>query len=109
MKDRKNTVVAGLQVNGGKLKSGGSSHKYAYKVVRNGQIILEENLGNADLKRFKDSVNEVSNSRKQLMLGNDSLSYDYLFYRLNQELSVVCHWRALLTSKKEMISSATKL
>ncbi len=59
MKDRKNTVVAGLSVLNGKLKCGGNEDKYVFKVMRNGQVVLEENVGSADLKRFKDSVNEV--------------------------------------------------
>ncbi len=59
LKDRKNTVVAGLSVSSGKLKCGGNGDKYAFKIVRHGQVILEENIGEADLKRFKDSVNEV--------------------------------------------------
>jgi hypothetical protein len=32
---------------------------YFFKVLRKGEIILERNAGDVDLKRFKDSVQEV--------------------------------------------------
>jgi translation initiation factor IF-2 len=62
MRDGKKTVVAGLNVKTGKLCSAakdGDNCRVFYKVVRGGQTVLEESLGKVDLKRFKDTVNEV--------------------------------------------------
>lgn len=71
MNDKKNTVVAGLQVHHGKLKvpnteskstkaSGEIPCKYSYKVIRNGTTVFENIIESAALKRHKDTVYEVS-------------------------------------------------
>lgn len=58
LNDKKHTIVAGLTVTSGKLLNKGH-RQYIYRIVRDGEVILEENKGEVDLKHYKDSVNEV--------------------------------------------------
>lgn len=61
----KKSVVAGLSVQAGKLKSSGTnsgagSLSCIYRVKREEEVVLEEFCGKSHLKRFKDTVNSVS-------------------------------------------------
>jgi hypothetical protein len=49
-------VVAGLLVESGKLRLSNPKDTYIYHITRNGQLLLEDFAGKADLKRFKDKV-----------------------------------------------------
>jgi hypothetical protein len=66
-------VVAGLQVMSGRLRTKASHNSnsgnpgdhnanaggFVFRVLRNGQPILQESRGDCELKRMKNTVNEV--------------------------------------------------
>jgi translation initiation factor IF-2 len=53
------SVAAGCTVQTGKFHGPTNGFQYFYKVIRNGEIILDQSSYEIDLKRFKDSVKEV--------------------------------------------------
>lgn len=61
MNDKVKHVVAGLSVTAGRLKTSGSGSnaQYVYNVKRNGEVVVTD-LTALNLKRFKDTVYEVS-------------------------------------------------
>ena len=62
------SVVAGLSVQSGSLRNGSiegdNTGFYFYRVIRNGEVVLDESKGEVDLKRFKDSVKEVESGNE---------------------------------------------
>lgn len=70
---KSNVVVAGLLVQSGRLRNKASHNSntgnagdananaggFVYRVLRKGQVILEESKGVADLKKLKTVVHEV--------------------------------------------------
>ena len=71
----KNTVVAGLLVQSGRLRNkathnsgagagssvgGKASEGFVFRVIRNGNVLLDESRAGCDLKRLKTTVHEVN-------------------------------------------------
>ena len=68
-----NQIVAGLQVMSGRLRTKASHNSnsgnpgdahanaggFVFRVLRNGQPVLQESRGDCELKRMKNTVNEV--------------------------------------------------
>ncbi len=58
MDDKKKTVVAGLLVTSGKLRTSGAT-TYVYRLKRGEEEVLSDFSGEVGLKHFKESVHEV--------------------------------------------------
>ncbi len=59
MDDKRKTVVAGLMVTSGKLRTSGAV-TYVYRVKRGDQEVLSDFSGEVAIKHFKESVHEVN-------------------------------------------------
>lgn len=79
----KEGVIAGLQVNEGKMKktsvplapgkkgktiTANDGLSYFYRIIRNNEVVVEETVGAVSLKRFKEEVDEVSRALQLVFL-----------------------------------------
>merc|ERR1719329_336066 len=53
-----------MVVEGGKIKTTGTDSTFTFRVIRNGEPVLLDYEGDADLKRFKDKVREVDSGNE---------------------------------------------
>lgn len=104
LNNKAKSSVAGLQVTSGKMKVTGQ-HTFNFRVIRDGNVILDAYDGDVELKRFKDTVHEVLCGCSELCMRSDGFVFPC---RLKMVWNVVWSWVNLMTCERATRSSVSE-